>query len=430
MAILLFIFYSLLCGYGIWKIPFFRKSGIHPVLLLLLFGGHVLVGCLHNIIAYRYYPAHGDIWFYFEKGFQTRHRLRSEFDLFLSDNSTWTYISHNAISFIQVILDFFSFDNLYINTLLFSFPVFLGNTALYRLFRRRFPADPLTALLVFLLPSTLFWTACIHREGALYMLLGFLLYWLDRLFTPPSLPGAPSPFGRPSLAAGDARKTIFYAAAAFLLIAYFRASVALTLIPALIAWRLAESPLPRWWLWVLAGSVLVIALLLATPCLSFLTAQQRSFLILEGHSRLPLPALDGSWTSLWQTLPVAIRNGLFEPLPGSGGQRIYTAFSVETFLIWGIIALAIVHRLLTRNRPSPSAETPFSLCCLVFAGLSLLLIGTLVPFAGAIVRYRSIYLPFLLAPFLHSLRSLPPFRQTDLLLTPFLSDPSHTPNKL
>jgi len=31
----------------------------------------------------------------------------------------------------------------------------------------------------------------------------------------------------------------------------------------------------------------------------------------------------------------------------------------------------------------------------------------MIPFAGAIVRYRSIYLLFLLAPFLHSLRTLP-----------------------
>jgi hypothetical protein len=35
----------------------------------------------------------------------------------------------------------------------------------------------------------------------------------------------------------------------------------------------------------------------------------------------------------------------------------------------------------------------------------MLLIGLFVPFAGTIVRYRSIYLPFLLAPSLHILMS-------------------------
>src|SRR6202012_3677628 len=181
MHILLFIFYSLLCGYGIWKIPFFRKSGIPPALLLLFFGLHVLTGCLHNWIAYRFYPGHGDIWFFFQYSFLARHRLTSDFAHFLADNSLWTYFSHNALAFIQMFLNVASFDNLYINTLLFSFPVLLGNTTLYRLFRQRFPADPLTAATIFLLPSTLFWTSCIHREGALYMLLGFLLYWMGRL---------------------------------------------------------------------------------------------------------------------------------------------------------------------------------------------------------------------------------------------------------
>jgi hypothetical protein len=37
----------------------------------------------------------------------------------------------------------------------------------------------------------------------------------------------------------------------------------------------------------------------------------------------------------------------------------------------------------------------------------MLLIGILVPFAGAIIRYRSIYLPFLLAPFLDRLAHYP-----------------------
>lgn len=433
MHILLFIFYGLLCGYGIVKIPFFRKSGIRPLLLLLLFATHVAIGCLHNWIAWHFYPEHGDIWFYFQRSFLTRHRLQSEFGLFLSDNSTWTYISHNAIIFIQVILNFFSFDNLYINTLLFSFPVFLGNTALYRLFRRRFPADPLTAATIFLLPSTLFWTSCIHREAVLYMLLGFLFYWLDQLFD-----RAASSLRRPN------RRTAFYAFFCFLLIAYFRSAVALTLIPGLLAWRLAERPLPRRQFRALTAAIVVIVLLLAVPCLSLLTSQQQSFLILEGHSRLPLPALDGSWSSLWRVLPAAIRNGLFEPLPRSGGQRIYLAFSLETIFIWTIIVMALFRRLFLQNRPSPppgqaplpSASSypppftepasttpttlPFSLCCLLFALTGLLLIGILVPFAGAIVRYRSIYLPFLLAPFLHSLRHLPLFQRLNTLLTRFL----------
>src|SRR5260221_8767708 len=166
MHILLFIGYSLLCVYGIIKIPFIRNSGIRPAWLLLFFSLHVSTGLLHNVIAYRYYPEHGDIWNFYQLSFLYRHRLTADFSLFLADNSTLTYITHNGIIWIQMILNIFSFDNLAINTLLFSFPVFLGNIALFRLFRRRFPNSPLAAISVFLLPSTFFWTSCIHRETA------------------------------------------------------------------------------------------------------------------------------------------------------------------------------------------------------------------------------------------------------------------------
>ena len=50
--------------------------------------------------------------------------------------------------------------------------------------------------------------------------------------------------------------------------------------------------------------------------------------------------------------------------------------------------------------------TPFALFCLIFALFGMLVIGSMIPFVGAIVRYRSIYLPFLLAPALYSLRTL------------------------
>jgi hypothetical protein len=424
MHLLLFIGYSLLCGYGIWKIPFFRKSGIRPKWLLLLFAGHVLAGCIHNVVAYRYFPDHGDIWNYFRLSFLYRHRLLSEFHLFLADNSTWTYITHNGVIYIQMLLDWFSFDNMYINTLLFAFPVFLGNVALFRVFRRHFPGDFLTAGSVFLLPSVLFWTSCIYREGVLYMLLGFLLCCLDRLFTKPG------------------RRPLWYAIALFLLIAYFRIAVAIVLIPALLVWSGILQRLPRPGRWALrTGIVILLGLTLSIPglrdpLLRIVTAEQASFQVLEGHSRLPLPALDGTLASVWRAFPAAIRNGFFEPLPGSGGQPIYLAFSIELIFIWLIVLLAAIRSL----RPSAPARNPesnwgefaainptaphdtpadpaFPTACLLFALAGMLTIGFFVPFAGTIVRYRSIYLPFLLAPSLHYFRNFPPFQTLNHWLT-------------
>jgi hypothetical protein len=433
---LLFIFYSFLCGYGILKIPFIRKSGIHPRVLLLFFALHVLTGCLHNIIAWRFYPQHGDIWNDFQLSFMERDRLMSNFSQFLTDNSAWTLFSHNATIFIQIILNLFSFDNLYINTLLFSFPIYLGNVALYRLFRRRFPADPLTAATIFILPSTLFWTSCIHRDGALYALLGAMLYRIDRR-----------------------GKTAFYAGIFFLLIIYLRSAVALTLVPALLGWWLVEAshfgghfhsspaghlrtptrppPSPtrrppssaRRLILACACAGIAIIPALAFPALTdrllrAFSAHQRLFQVLEGHSRLYLPVMDGTWSGLLHVLPSAIRNGLFEPLPGSGGQLIYLVFSLELMLIWTVVVVGSITAI--RSRPFkafPIASNAFPIFCVIFSLTGMLLIGTLVPFAGAIIRYRSIYLPFLLAPFLHSIHRFTPVQRLNARLTRILPEP-------
>jgi hypothetical protein len=416
MHVLLFILYCGLCGFGILKIPFFRKSGIRPPFLLTLFGLHVLVGCLHNVIAWRFYPEHGDIWFYFQFSFLERSRLLHDTHLFLYYNSSWDAISHNAITFIQIVLDIFSFDDIWINTLLFSFPVFLGNTALYRVFRRQFPGSPLSAATAFLLPSTLFWTACIHREAVLFMLLGLLFYWLDH-----GLDRAPSSDRQ---RASDLRARPIAAALAFLAIVFFRFDVAVTLIPALLTWLLTLHPPTRRQGWIIGGMGAAVLLFLAVPQLSArlidsITAKQHSFMVLKGNSILYLPTLDGTWSSLLKAAPAALRNGLFEPLAGSGGQHIYLLFAFELLLLWAIVATALLRRLITQrsNVELAAAARPFSRCCILFALLGMLQIGLIIPFAGAIIRYRSIYLPFLVAPCLFFLRNWQPFRKLNTWLS-------------
>jgi hypothetical protein len=433
MRILLLIVYGGLATYGIWKIPFLRKSGIRPGWLWLLFAGHVLTGWVHNWIAFHYFPQHGDIWNYFSLSFLYRSRLFSDFSLFLSDNSTWTYITHNGIVFIQMLLDEFSGGDMTINTLLFAFPVFLGNVALFRVFRRRFPNDLVASTTVFWLPSVLFWTSCIYREGMLYMLLGFFFFYLD------------------ALSIKTNRRRIIYTIVLFLLIAYFRLAVAIVLIPALLLWRAFRQPSPaapprRLQIMIAITTILFTLILslpaLRTPLLHVLTTEQSSFQILDGHSRLPLPALDGTLPSLMHTLPAAIRNGFFEPLPGSGGLPIYLAFSLELLFIWLITALAVLRSLSTRRPASassvsssstaapspisspptpPLSTSPFTPAILLFALAGMLTIGLIVPFAGTIVRYRSIYLPFLLAPALHSLRQLPILKTLNDGLTRLIS---------
>jgi hypothetical protein len=147
-----------------------------------------------------------------------------------------------------------------------------------------------------------------------------------------------------------------------------------------------------------------------------------AFQILRGNSRLYLPVLTPDLSSFLHILPTAFLNGFFEPLPGSGGQLIYIAFSIELIPIWLLLFYALIHLLRSRLRLNG-----FALFCLVFSLTGLLLIGYIIPFAGAIVRYRSIYLPFLLAPALNILRDQPLFQRLNKTLTRQLTG---TPNLL
>ncbi|HEY4109362.1 hypothetical protein [Puia sp.] len=411
MHILLLILYYILCAYGIARLRFIRKSGIKPALLQLLFAIHVATGWIHNAIAWRYYPGHGDVWDNFEKSFMYRHRLLSQFALWKSDNNTLTHITHNGIIYIQMLLNCFSLGSLAVNTLLFAFIVFLGNIALFRVFRQRFPDDPLTSFTVFLLPSVLFWTSCIHREAVLYLLMGFLLFNMHRLLT-----------------RGISLKHAFLGGLCLLGIAYFRIAFAIPLLPALFCWWVAAKRRARRKILLGGAITLILFILLILPLFDLpviIARRQQEFMSLEGHSRLFLPTLNGSWSSLLAILPYALLNGLFQPLPGMGGQPVYFIFSLELLAIWGIVLFAILRTIRNRQNPMRLSKEPlittFGLFCLVFALFGMLTVGMMIPFAGAIVRYRSIYLLFLLAPFLHSLRTLPLFQTLNERLHSYLS---------
>lgn len=377
---------------------------------MLLFALHVITGCIHNVIAWRYYPFHGDVWHYYENALDMTRELHSDMHGFLYDISNINTFTHNSLSLVHMFLNLFSAQNIYINTLLFSFVVFLGTTALFRIFRRHFPESPLAAFCFYLLPSALFYTSCIHREGAVYMLLGFFLYGLEN------------------------RRNLVLTCCWFLLIVYFRFVVALVVLPALFAAWWPSIPSAR----RVRGSIALAAVLLLTsplivpPALKVLAHYQQAFQALEGHSRIYLPVLDGSLGSLLHALPTGLFNGWLQPLPGIGGQKIYLVFSIELLTIWTIVVFAAIRHFavppapprsgasppwptasaLSPTSPAPrlTLETHFSMACILFALASMLLVGLIVPFVGAIVRYRSIYLPFLLAPFLHLLSSHRPVR--------------------
>lgn len=412
MHLLLFVVYGVVLCYLLNRMRFFRDSGLKPRILILLFGLRVAAGCLHDFVAWRFYPNHGDIWTFFNASFITRYELFHDFHLFIADNATWAYLPYNVVIFLHVLFNFFSLDNMYINTLFFSFIVFAGSIALFRAVRGLLRNDLLNAALFLLIPSTLYWTACIHKEGLIWVSLGFFFYHLQ---------GA--------LSGGWNTKRIVLCLLFFCMTAFFRLAIALSLLAGLLLWLLMRAPPRRRIGFGLLGVLAIIAIItIAKPAafsgiLSYISGQQMDFQVLHGNSRIYLPVLEPTVNSFLHILPTALFNGFLQPLPGSGGQPLYLVFSIELILIW----LVVLYGLISLLRPGPlrpgdaqsippclpdsppPRPTGFLLCSLLFAASGLLLIGYIIPFAGAIIRYRSLYLPFLLVPFIHILHRRPFF---------------------
>lgn len=437
MAIALFILYLVTLGFATAYSRFLRSARLSPVFLAALFLIYSAAGCAHLWIAYHFYPEHGDIWRLFQVSVDLKRELVAHPRLFFQDfvpddfnidmtgkYSRWSYLQYDIIAGILLLLNFLSADNLYINTLLFCFITLYGHMALYRMLSAVYPQHHLLCLLAaFLIPSLIFWTSVVHKEGMLFAVMSILFYclWklLDQKGSAISNPQGERTKMRPLRAvSGNMHLSPIKHNSRYILgfvlclgaIFLLRKFLLISLIPSLAIWIIAEKTRyrKRWiTLGIAVGSALAYWLAgqlhPSFDILYQMSDRQSLFLQLEGGSRMILPLLENSWKSLLSLFPYALVNGLFMPLPGTGGQAIYSLFGIELLLMWALIAYALYYGA------SKKAWhwTGFEACCLFFVISGCILTGYMIPFAGAIIRYRSIFYPFLLIPFLGILQYHP-----------------------
>ena len=97
--------------------------------------------------------------------------------LFDSADSYWNNLRSNIIIKLLSIFDVFTNCNYFINTLFYNFMIFFGSISLYRVFIQIFPAKKSTLVVtLFLLPSFLYFTSGIHRDGLIFLSLGVVCY--------------------------------------------------------------------------------------------------------------------------------------------------------------------------------------------------------------------------------------------------------------
>jgi hypothetical protein len=396
MAYFLFLFY-LFCGTVLLHLVIRRKIfpfTIYHTMSVVFF--KIFMGCLYGWVFLHYYGG-DDTWNFFneskdETTLLLQHPLRffrefsPAYSFKITGNHGWEalifYINHFERWFMikgMAVLNLLSGKNYYINVLWFDFLTIPGALLLFKIMAREFPLrSGVHFILIFFIPSVIFWCSGIRAEALLFLSMTLMIYNGQAYARKPALKNV----------AG-----ILAGFAGLLLIRYQFLAVFL---PAWIAYGISlgkkETKSVFFNRIYLAGILIFGASLFLPPAYQLsrpLQNTQESFLLLHGNTRYALDTLKPGPASFLKILPQAFTNSFLRPWPWEGKNLLQSVSSVEILLL---IAGCIYFMV----DPRRTARVSHPLYWLfLFYGISqFLLIGYTTPFPGAIVRYRTI--PFLM----------------------------------
>lgn len=402
MIYLLFIFYCVFFCWIITRIDFFKKSGLPNKILITLFVVRILsliIGCYVNLYILR----NSDSVVFHQMGVEQFHLLFQNpheyfVDIFQSNYSTgytrllddthsyWNNLKTNLLAKMLSIFDLFSIRSFWINTLFYNFLVFFGSVALYKVFIKIFPKSFYAIVFcIFILPSALFYSAMIHRDGLILLSLSMIVYHLFFLLNEHKI----------------SWKRIVIIFLFLLLIFLLRNFVFIALIPALMAWIFAQKfPKYAFISFVIVYTIVGILFFTSgfissrTNLPQYVSSRQQSFIEIgkAGNSTINIQLLHPTFKSFLNNAPEALDHTLLRPYLTEINNYQYLPFAFEIFLFEVLFLIFIF----CHKKIFP--VNPLIYFCIFFSLTMFLITGYTVPIIGAIVRYRSIYFIFLLVP--------------------------------
>lgn len=312
--------------------------------------------------------------------------------LFSSANSYWNDLTSNLIIKFLSLCDIFSFGNYYVNVIFYNYVIFFGAIGLYRVFDMVYANKKYQLIATcFLLPSLLFFSSTIHKEGLIYAAIGVAVFNIQTAL----------------YKTGFTARRIIYISFALCFIFLQRNYVLLAFLPAAFAWMLSViKKYPGWLTFITtytAGAILFFAAGELSPKLNLprkVSQKQWDFKQLQIPSTyIIIDSLAPTFKGFASNAPQALNHSLLRPYFADNKLSMsLLPFSVELFIYEMLVLLFIF----VGNKTG--TQNPFILFCLFFSLSILLIIGYTVPIIGAIVRYRSIYLPFILTPIVCSIK--------------------------
>jgi hypothetical protein len=405
---LLFVFYLVLFAWIVTKVKFFIKTGLSKPQLISLFLLKVIAGIFYGWIG-TYYGGLAqmyDTWVYHNQGIVEYNLLFSDPEKYFTNifhnpyqsgssqflasyDSYWNDLKGNTFIKIVSIFNVFTFGNYYVNVILYSFVTLFGPIAIYRVMQDVYPQKKSVVLLfTFLIPSFLYWTSGLHKEGLLFTGIAMVTYSIY--------------FGLLQSKWSFLRLLIIIMGIGVILT--LRNFIIIIFIPAILTWLIAGK-VPQYTskvFWVSYGVfvVLFFSLRYISPKLDFPQAvvnKQQDFLKHQGATSVPINALEPTIISFVKNTPQAINLSMMRPYPSNVRHIPSLAAALEISLLMLVVLLAFIFR------DKGSSQKHLIYFCFFF-GISLMLsIGFSQNNLGAIVRYRSIALPLLIIPFAASI---------------------------
>ena len=405
MTIILFIIYLLLFCFIITRIRFLDMLSVPTWVLPIIFCIKVAAG-----VAYGFYfnlPSQrdgADTYRFFRESLpETQLLLHHPFlfiqslfthgydqtgNLFIGSNSYWNDLKDNIIIKILAVCNAFSGSNYFVNIIFFNFFYLFGLVAFFRLLKPFNRVHPyILVATVFLMPSFLFWCSGIHKDGLIVSGIGLVFFCCKQLMVAPK-----------------ASRYWLVMSISWLFLFFVKNFLALALLPALFGWYVSEKN-KHWqqfyFIAIYSGGILLLMLfgLMGEKfnALHYIVNKQHEFLLLEGASAMKLPLLQPTIESMIHYLPKALDIAFFRPHFSDAKSAAYLLPFAE-IMVYTAIVLTYLWLMRSRLR-----MPPFYICCMYFAISILLLDGFTVTFIGAIVRYRSLMLPFIMAPIISML---------------------------
>ena len=395
----------------IGKLNYFKIAGFSALSLQFAFLLKAFCGLVIYLIYTYYYPVRmeADTFKYFDDSMYLYNALwehpldylkmlfgiNCENDYFLkhyySDMYNWYRSYDNGllndnrlVIRLNAFVRLFSFGNYYVHSLFFNFLTFIGSYSLARLFLVFSESKWKTYLVVFLIPSFVFWSAGILKESILIFALGSFTWNVYKLIS-------------------GSHKISTYLWILFLIPILFvmKFYVFVALIPAILAWWISQKTKRTISIHLVTiVACLLVALGIGTifPTYNFLVimaAKQGDFInlanFLKVNSSIYMDYLEPNLWSFIKASPKAFINTLTRPWPTElKGILFYPPLFENLFIIF-ILFIGWFYR----KKVNPQ-QWKFIVFCLTFSILLFVIIGLTTPIIGAIVRYKIPAIPFLI----------------------------------